>query len=116
MRSYLKGFRETGRYEGRGGPPRDVCGLLLDFRGGALHISLPSPDAYSIHAPAAREAIGNAGGEAAGEFRVLSGRGAGERARFQTGDGDDVSGFTLGGWWYRREAASQDISRPATDV
>ena len=83
-----------GRYFAEPGMP-----IVIDFQAGVLHISLPSPDAYSIHAPATLEPTGESG-----ELIVRSGRGAGERARFQSGNDGDVTGFALGGWWYQKEA------------
>ncbi len=85
----------TGRYFGESGTP-----IIIDLRGGTLHISLPSPDAYAVHAPETLATTADPH-----EFLVGSGRGAGERARFHSANDGNVSRFTLGGWWYEKEVA-----------
>lgn len=64
---------------------------------GGISFAKPGPGEPTLHAPARLEPAGKGD-----SFRIINGRGAGETAVFLRGDSGEVTGFTLGGFKYRK--------------
>ena len=73
--------------------------IELAQRGNMLSLEPGSPDTNRLHAPCAL-AVKHVGTGL--EFRVIDGRGAGEKLDFQFGPDDSVTEFVLGGFLYKK--------------
>jgi D-alanyl-D-alanine carboxypeptidase len=82
-----------GRYFAEPGLPVTVSAGA----GGGLRIAKPADREPTLHAPARLEQAGEPD-----TFRIVNGRGAGEIAAFLRNDSGTVTGFTLGGFKYRK--------------
>lgn len=73
--------------------------IQVETTPGGISFATSEPGEPSLHAPARLEPAGQAD-----SFRVANGRGAGETAVFQRNESGEITGFTLGGFRYRKLA------------
>lgn len=103
----------TGGAPVSAGPPTEFDGsyraepglpLTIMPAAGGISFAKPGPGEPSMHAPALLEPIAGIArtGESGDSFRVANGRGAGETAVFTRDGSGRVTGFTLGGFRYRK--------------
>ena len=74
----------------------------IEWRAGALRLAVPQGRDYSLHAPAELVPTDNEL-----EFRVLGGRGAGERAVFKVDAERQVLSYALGAFEFRKLAPQE---------
>ncbi len=83
-----------GRYRAEPGIP-----ALIEYRGGALRLVGPEPEAYTLHAPATLELTGTSDA-----LMVRGGRGSGELAVFKRDSNGGIASYELGGFVFKRHA------------
>lgn len=80
---------------------RGFSEVVVEYREGALRLAPPGGMTGALHTPAVLEPTDDAN-----VFMVRGGRGSGEPAVFERGEDGEVTGFTLGGFRYRKAGPS----------